>query len=85
MTNLEEANLQPHSGSHRYALCVRNDGYQASLEVRKIYVIAPAEAGDTGMIRVLDESGEDYLYPPDLFIAVDLPMSAEQAFAATPQ
>jgi hypothetical protein len=61
---------------------VRNDSYQASLEVRKIYLVAPEQPGDMGLTRVVDESGEDYLYPPELFIAVDLPLSAEQALSA---
>ena len=69
-------------GQANYALCVRNDGFQASLELRKIYRLVPSNPADMGMARVVDESGEDYLYPPEYFIALDLPLSAEQALAA---
>jgi hypothetical protein len=60
--------------SARYVVCVRNEGYTASLERRKIYERIPdADAEAHGMIRLVDESGEDYLYPRDLFVAIDLP------------
>jgi len=46
----------------RFVLCIRNDGYQASLERRKIYrLIADSQAESKGMLRLVDESGEDYL------------------------
>ncbi len=62
------------------AVCVRNTGYLASLEVRKLYRVLPdAGAQKRGLIRVVDESGEDYLYPEDFFIAVRLPQSVKQA------
>ena len=55
----------------KWAVCVSNDDYKASLEVRKIYrVVAERKAAQLGMIRVIDESGEDYLYPIDLFETV---------------
>jgi hypothetical protein len=57
-----------------YVLCVSNEGYKASLEPRKIYVsLADAEAKKFRMIRVVDESGEDYLFPKDRFIPLALP------------
>jgi hypothetical protein len=58
----------------RFAVCVNNTGYPASLELHKIYRVLPDEvaAGD-GDIRVVDESGEDYLYPADRFVLIDLP------------
>lgn len=66
-----------------YAICVRNEGYPASLEVRKVYRVVPdAEAQDTGHIRVIDESGEDYLYPADFFVTLDLPRSVKEALEA---
>lgn len=54
-----------------YVLCIKNDGYAASLEAFKIYRTAPALAGDyaRGMTRIVDESGEDYLFPSKYFIA----------------
>jgi hypothetical protein len=55
-----------------YVVCVRNDEVPASLELRKIYAIIPdAESERHGMLRVIDESGEDYLYPRDWFVAFD--------------
>ena len=55
-------------------ICVRNDDYPASLEVRKIYRSLPEPDSERrGLIRVVDESGEDYLYPADHFVAVELP------------
>jgi hypothetical protein len=53
--------------STEFAVCMRNDGYCASLETRKIYPVVPDSAAPVGMIRVTDESGEDYLYPADWF------------------
>ena len=55
-------------------MCIRNDGYPASLEVRKLYQVLPeAQATSLGHLRVIDESGEDYLYPKDYFFLLDLP------------
>lgn len=55
-----------------YVVCVCNDGFAASLEVRKIYQTVPdADAKQSGMIRVVDESGEDYLYPEQWFVAME--------------
>lgn len=64
----------------RFVVCVRNTGYAAALEVRKIYQALPdATAAAHGLIRVIDESGEDYLYPEKFFIAVDLPQPVQNA------
>ena len=58
----------------KYVICTRNSGYEASLELRKLYaVVADAAAGRHDQIRVIDESGEDYLYPRSYFLPVDLP------------
>lgn len=60
-------------------VCVGNAGYDASLEVRKIYrALADVEAETRGLVRVIDESGEDYLYPRALFATIDLPRSLER-------
>jgi hypothetical protein len=69
------------TASHgRFLLCVNNANYPASLEVRKVYAAVPdAEAESTGFVRVIDESGEDYLYPQDLFVALELPQAAAEA------
>jgi len=61
-------------------VCVSNDGYQASLEVRKIYTaLRDADADKVGMVRVIDESGEDYLYPREQFSAIALPPELAKA------
>jgi hypothetical protein len=64
-----------------YLLCVKNEAYPASLEVRKVYRALPdAVAATRGFVRVIDESGEDYLYPADFFVAIDLPQAALDVF-----
>ena len=67
----------------QFVLCVKNDAYPVSLEVRKVYrtLLDPA-ASVKGLVRVVDESGDDYLYPADNFIAVDLPQAAVDALLA---
>lgn len=61
-------------------ICIKNTGYPAALELRKLYESLPdPDAEETGMVRVIDESGEDYLYPSAYFAAVDLPESVEEA------
>ena len=66
----------------QFLLCVRNQGCE-DLEIRKIYVALPdPEAEREGYRRVIDESGEDYLYPEDCFIALELPRRAERAVLA---
>lgn len=63
-------------------VCVDNTDYPASLERRKIYEVLPdAQAAEHSLVRVVDESGEDYLYPSDYFIAVELPQPVQQALA----
>jgi len=63
-----------------YAVCIRNKGYGASLEVRKLYaVLEDADADANDLIRVIDESWEDYLYPARLFQQLDLPSAVQRA------
>jgi len=65
----------------RFAVCVRNDGYPASLELHKIYRILPdPEAEGDGDLRVVDESGEDYLYPAEWFVMIQVPEAVETSF-----
>ena len=60
--------------SGRYVVCLANRGYRASLIVRKIYEAIPdAEAAKRGLLRIVDESGEDYLFPEALFAAIEIP------------
>jgi hypothetical protein len=69
--------------SKQLVVCVDNDGYPASLEKRKIYVALPDRAAEKhGLVRIVDESGDDYLYPKSFFRAVDLPQSAWKAVLA---
>ncbi len=70
----------PKPGSSRFLICVENKGYQASLEKRKIYVSVPdSEALKHGHVRVVDESGEDYLYPRSLFLPITVPAALRKA------
>jgi hypothetical protein len=61
-------------------VCLDNSGYEVSLERRKIYVsLSDVRAEKLGQIRVIDESGEDYLYPQEYFVAIALPQSIKKA------
>ena len=65
-----------------FVICVRNENYPSSLELRKVYrVVSDPEAASHKMLRVVDESGEDYLYPEDLFVPVELPRAPEAIFS----
>jgi hypothetical protein len=65
---------KPASVGRRFAVCVRNKGYEASLECNKIYPVVPdVEAERDGDLRVVDESGEDYLFSADRFVAIEVP------------
>jgi hypothetical protein len=67
----------------RYVICIRNEGAE-DLEVRKVYEVLPdPEAAKHHLVRVIDESGEDYLYPDELFAVVELPAATKRAFAAS--
>ena len=64
----------------QFVACVNNKGYAASLELLKLYqVVTDKTAAKLHQIRVIDESGEDYLYPQKYFVPVELPPSAEKA------
>jgi hypothetical protein len=67
---------------HKFVLCVKNDECD-DLETRKVYrrIVDPKVEKD-GYLRVIDESGDDYLYPASYFVQVELPQEAEQAIAA---
>jgi hypothetical protein len=69
--------------SGRYVTCVRNGTYRASLEPRKVYrVVEDNGAEARSLLRVIDDSGEDYLFPSDLFVPIELPAKARPAFAS---
>ncbi|MCP5103469.1 MAG: hypothetical protein GY950_08830 [bacterium] len=66
----------------KYVVCIRNEKYPASLELRKIYENVPdTDAEGHGLIRVIDESGEDYLYPDNFFMPIEIPEAITLAFA----
>ena len=70
------------SNENKYVVCINNQGYPASLELRKLYQVLPdPEAEAHQMMRVVDESGEDYLFPADMFAPVRLPKVAMDAFS----
>ncbi len=63
-----------------FAVCIKNTGYSASLELHKIYRMVPdAAATEEGEVRVVDESGEDYLYPASWFVEVELPQAVKRS------
>jgi hypothetical protein len=71
------------SQSHRMVVCLNNEGYPASLEKRKIYIaLLDLAAEKLGLLRVIAESGEEYLYPEDFFVTVALPEAVEKAVMA---
>jgi len=58
---------------HKFLLCIENEGYEASLEIRKLYEnISDKEAERHNQVRIIDESGEDYIYPAHLFALIKL-------------
>lgn len=64
----------------RFAVCVNNEGYPASLELHKIYQVLPDDDAEAdGDLRVVDESGEDYLYPGKRFVLLNLPRAVERS------
>jgi Ca2+-binding EF-hand superfamily protein len=66
----------------RFVLCVRNDDYHASLELRKVYRALPdRSAAKEKMLRVIDESGEDYLYLADFFVLISVPKKIQGVFS----
>ena len=68
----------------RFAICVNNDEYPASLELHKVYRVLPdKDAEQDGELRVIDESGEDYLYPAEFFVLLKLPAKTARALTAS--
>ena len=63
---------------YRFAVCVKNVRYEASLERNKIYVVVPdKDAEKDGDLRIVDESGDDYLFSADRFVAIDVPAAVK--------
>ena len=67
-----------------FVVCIQNSGYPASLELHKIYPVLPDEdAQREGDVRIIDESGEDYLYPAEWFARVELPHRVKASLLRT--
>ena len=65
----------------KLAVCIDNSGYRASLELHKIYPIVPdPDALEDGDLRIVDESGEDYLYSADRFVPIEVPSSLDARY-----
>jgi hypothetical protein len=76
---MEAENIEP-----RFAICINNSGYPDDLKVRTVYQVLPDEsAAKSNYIRVIDDTGEDYLYPAAYFIFVDLPPEVAKALMLT--
>ena len=68
------------SSARKFVICLKNKGYEVSLEPRKLYqVLTDREAEAHQQLRVIDESGDDYLYPAHYFTAIELPPSVRKA------
>lgn len=64
----------------QFAVCLNNTDYPASLELHKIYQVLPDDdAGKEGDLRIIDESGEDYLYPSDWFVLIQVPQAVQES------
>ena len=75
--------IMPKAPSKQLVVCIENKGYPASLEKRKIYVsLRDADAEKDGLLRIIDESGDDYLYPREFFRSIVLPQSVRKAVLA---
>ena len=82
-TSTSGASKRPSLRRRRLVLCVRNDGYRASLDLGKFYIsLADRDAESEGQLRVIDESGEDYLYPKSFFATVALPSAVRRRLLA---
>ena len=77
---------KPAATERRFAVCVRNDGYEASLERNKIYTVLPDEDAERdGDLRVVDESGEDYLFSVDRFVTIEVPAAVRASLLKASQ
>ncbi|OGF56448.1 MAG: hypothetical protein A2Z21_03595 [Candidatus Fraserbacteria bacterium RBG_16_55_9] len=73
--------MKSQKAKRQFVICIRNEDCE-DLELRKIYQVLPDEpSSKSGCIRVIDESGEDYLYPADYFVPVELPQAVAKVFS----
>jgi hypothetical protein len=74
--------MKQHNLETQFVVCIKNEDYPVSLELRKIYQVIPdARAAERQFIRVIDEPGEDYLYPADYFVPIELPQGVDKVFS----
>jgi hypothetical protein len=77
--------MTPQHSDISYVLCIDDGGYPESLDVRKVYAVVPDEqAAGRQYIRVIDETGEDYLYPAKLFVPIQVPPEAAHVLPTGP-
>jgi hypothetical protein len=77
--------MEAESTEARFAVCINNTCYPDDLKVRTIYQVLPDDsAARSNHIRVVDETGEDYLYPANYFVLIDVPPEAQKALRQTP-
>ncbi|NOZ24416.1 MAG: hypothetical protein GXP25_25340 [Planctomycetes bacterium] len=76
--------MKKRRASPKFVVCIDNTGYPASLELHKIYrVVSDEDAAAEGDIRVIDESGEDYLYPASYFAPINVPVAVKKSLLHT--
>lgn len=64
----------------RFAICINDGGYVDDLKVRTVYqILVDASAARSNYVRIIDETGEDYLYPANLFVEIEVPREVEEA------
>lgn len=84
-SSISTKTTKPRRSAPRFVVCIENTGYPASLELHKIYrVLTDEDAATDGDLRIVDESGEDYLYPAAWFAAVDLPRHVRTSLLRRP-
>ncbi len=72
------------NSSEKFVVCINNENYPASLELHKIYRVLPdKDAAADGDLRVIDESGEDYLYPSSYFVPIQVSQTVEESLLST--
>ena len=77
--------MKPENTQPRFAVCIDNASYPDDLKVRTIYQVLPDDsAARSNYIRVVDETGKDYLYPAELLVLVDVPLEAQKALMRVP-
>lgn len=77
--------MKRNNSTTRFAICINNVGYEYDLKVRTIYQVLPdASAARSNYLRIIDETGEDYLFPAAYFVLIDIPREAELALSDFP-